>query len=251
MRLPRRADRRFKIHAQWMAGYRATSPVLGGTVTDITHANDAGTPAELRDRYRLLVELSPDAIVVHCEGEIVFANRAAVEIVGAESVDDLLGHSILSFVAPESHAGLLERIASMSETDTYSEPAEAFLVRADGTYVLVESTSVRTRWADKPAFQAILRDLTDQKAARQANARYSAAVAALDEGLLIIDVDDRVETANPAALLLLANPDLVGQRFSSATQLLDEDGAPADRGDDRPGGDPAARARHDRRSPPR
>ena len=226
LHLPRRADRRFKIHGQWMAGYRATSAVLGGTVTDITHANEVSTPAELRDRYRLLVELSPDAIVVHCDGEIVFANRAAVEIVGRESVDDLLGHSILSFVAPESHSGLLQRIASMRETDTYSEPSEAFLVRADGTYVLVESTSVRTSWADKPAFQAILRDLTDQKAARQANARYSAAVEALDEGLLIIDVDDRVETANPAALLLLANPGLIGQRFSSATQLLDEDGDP-------------------------
>ena len=53
-------------------------------------------------------------------------------------------------------------------------------MRADGAYVLVESTSVRTRWPGKPAFQAILRDLTDQKAARQANARYSAAVEALD-----------------------------------------------------------------------
>ncbi len=226
LHLPRRAARRFKIHAQWMAGYRATSPALGGTVTDITHANEAGTPSELRDRYRLLVELSPDAIVVHCDGEIVFANHAAVDIVGAASVDDLLGHPILSFVAPESHTGLLERIAGMRETDTYSEPAEALLVRADGTYVLVESTSVRTRWADKPAFQAILRDLTDQKAARQAQARYSAAVEALDEGLLIVDADDRVETANPAALLLLANPGLVGQRFSAATRLLDEDGDP-------------------------
>ncbi len=224
LHLPRRADRRFKIHAQWLAGYRATSPVLGGTVTDVTLANEAGSPAELRDRYRLLVELSPDAIVVHCDGEIVFANRAAVDIVGAESVDDLLGRPILSFVAPASHAGLLERIAGMRESDTYSEPAEAFLVRADGTYVLIESTSVRTRWADKPAFQAILRDLTDQKAARQAHARYSAAVEALDEGLLIIDADGRIETANPAAQLLLANPDLVGQRFSSVTQLLDENG---------------------------
>ncbi len=345
LRIPRRADRRFRIHAQWMAGYRATAPVLGGTVADITNANVDSTPSELRDRYRLLVELSPDAIVVHCDGEIVFANRAAVDIVDAGSVDDLIGHPIAEFVAPESRAGMFQRIADMKETDTYSEPAEAFLQRADGTTVVVESTSVRTRWADKPAFQAILRDLTHQKAAetslrlsanliqhvsdaiialdvdgrisswnpaatalygweaddavglpidallggdatgsvlamargtraelthrrrdgsavhvvvsiadirdsagvvsgsvlisadvserrkaeqisQQADARYSAAVAALDEGLLIIDVDDRVETANPAALLLLAKPGLVGKRFSSATTLMDEDGRP-------------------------
>jgi diguanylate cyclase (GGDEF)-like protein/PAS domain S-box-containing protein len=346
LRVPRRADRRFKIHAQWMAGYRATAPVLGGTVTDITNANVDRTPSELLDRYRLLVELSPDAIVVHRDGEIVFANRAAVAIVHADKVDDLIGRPILSFVAPESRAGMLERIAEMSESDTYSEPAEALLLRLDGTSVAVESTSVRTRWADKPAFQAILRDLTHQRAAetslrlsanliqhvsdaiialdvdgrisswnpaaaalygwdaidavglpidallgggatggsllamargkraelthrrrdgsavhvvvsiadikdsacvvsgsvlisadvseprkaeqirQQADARYSAAVAALDEGLLIIDVDDRVETANPAALLLLVNAGIVGERFSSATALMDEDGRP-------------------------
>ena len=346
LRQPRRADRRFTIHAQWMAGYRATAPVLGGTVTDITNANVDSTPSELRDRYRLLVELSPDAIVVHCDGEIVFANRAAVEIVRAESVNDLIGRPILTFVAPESRAGMLERIAAMKESDTYTEPAEAILQRVDGTTVVVESTSVRTRWADKPAFQAILRDLTDQKAAesslrlsanliqhvsdaiialdvqgrisswnpaaaalygwdagdavglpidallggdasgdnvlsmargtraelthrrrdgsavhvvvsiadirdsagavsgsvlisadvserrraeqirQQADARYSAAVAALDEGLLIIDVDDRVETANPAALVLLAKVTLVGEHFSAVTELMDEDGRP-------------------------
>ncbi len=349
LRAPRRADRRFKIHAQWMDGYRATAPLLGGTVTDITNAIVDSTPAELRDRYRLLVELSPDAIVVHCDGEIVFANRAAVELAAAQSVDDLVGLPILSLVAPESRAGMLERIAGMSASDTHSEPAEATLLRVDGTNVVVESTSVRTRWADKPAFQAILRDLTDQKAAeaslrlssnliqhvsdaiialdvdgrisswnpaatalygwdasdaiglpidalledrdhhptgasmlalargtrvelshrrrdgsavhvvvsiadirdssgavsgsvlisadvserrkaeqirQQADARYSAAVAALDEGVLIIDVDDRVETANPAALHLVGDPGLVGEHFSAATALLDEDGRP-------------------------
>ncbi len=346
LRAPRRADRRFAVHAQWTAGSCTTAPVLAGTVTDITNANVDAAASELRDRYRLLVELSPDAIVVHCDGEIVFANRAAVALAAAQSVDDLVGLPILSVVAPESRAGMLERIAGMRESDTYSEPAEATLLRLDGTRVLVESTSVRTRWADRPAFQAILRDLSAQQAAesnlrlsanliqhvsdaiialdvegrinawnpaaatlygwtakealgrpidallgsdttggtvqslargthaelihrrrdgsavnvvvsiadirdssgtvsgsvlisadvserrkaeqirQQADARYSAAVATLDEGLVIIDVDDRVETANPAALVMLANPDLVGLPFSSAVTLVDEDGRP-------------------------
>jgi diguanylate cyclase (GGDEF)-like protein/PAS domain S-box-containing protein len=342
LRLPHRAARRFRLHAQWAPSALGADPVLAGTITDITNAQVVAPPAELRDRYRLLVELSPDAIIVHCEGEVVFANRATVALVRAQSEEDLLGRPIFSFVAPESRAGLAARIAAMSESDTYSEPAEATLLRLDGGWVVVQSVSVRTRWEDKPAYQVIMRDLTAQKDAeaslrlqaqliehvsdaiiatdvsgcitswnpaaaalygwkatkvigravsevfddagseiasrergapaevthrhrdgsalhvllsiadikdptgavngtvmiasdirprrkaelvrQQADARYSAAVAALDEGLLIVGADGTVETANPAALELLQCASLVGENFSHAVALLDEDG---------------------------
>ncbi|MCW2545763.1 MAG: hypothetical protein JWN96_223 [Mycobacterium sp.] len=352
LRLPQRADRRYRLHARWTPA-TDVPPVLVGTVTDITNAVVTAAPGELRDRYRLLVELSPDAICVHCAGEIVFANRAGVDIIGAASLEALLGMSIFGLVAPESRPGMIARIAAMKETDTYSEPAEAILMRLDGGTVLVESTSVRTQWEDKPAFQVIMRDLTHQKAAeanlrlsanliehvsdaiiatdvegditrwnpaaealygwsaeeaigqnvvslleghpgattpgadafhqgaraevthvrrdgvavhvltavadmkdtagvlsghvmiasdiserrkaerirQQADARYSAAVAALDEGVLIIGPDETVDEANPAALLLLGSPNLVGTRFGDSVTLLDDAGLPMPSGE--------------------
>jgi diguanylate cyclase (GGDEF)-like protein/PAS domain S-box-containing protein len=240
LRLPRRADRRFKVVAEWMRSDTDGHMWLTGTLADVTNDRVPAPPAEVRDRYRLLIELSPDVIVVHCAGEIVFANRAAVALSGVESADALIGRSIFDFVAPESRAGLLARIAEMDASETHSEPAELHLLRLDGTRVPMESISVRTHWEERDAFQVIMRDLTAQKEAeahhaqqleaerarRAADARYSAAVAALDQGVVLIGDDGVVQNANPAALNLLGCPDLVGRPFEGSVALLDEDGAP-------------------------
>src|SRR5262249_36141204 len=130
---------------------------------------------ELIDRYRRLVDLSPDGIVVHQAGRIVYANRAGVECVGVRSFDDVLGRSIIDFVHPDSLGPTLERISKLSDAAPVSEPAEATLVRLDGTPWVVESVSVLTRWEGDDAYQVILRDLTDRKQA-QAALRYQASL---------------------------------------------------------------------------
>lgn len=43
---------------------------------------------ESEERYRRLVELSPDAIFIQCEGSIVFINRAGVKLFGALDSDN-------------------------------------------------------------------------------------------------------------------------------------------------------------------
>ena len=217
LRLPRRAERRYRICA---APGRAGNgqPVVFGTVVDVTDAAAAGTaaaPAELRDRYRLLVDLSPDVIVVHCDGNVVFANRAAVSFIGAESVEQILGRSIVSFVSPESIPAMVARIMEMKEEDTHSEPAEAMLMRLDGDLVPVESVSVRTHWEDKPAFQVIMRDLTTQKAAEASMRLASDVVEHVSDAIITTDVRSVVTSWNPAATELYGwrEEEAVGHRL--------------------------------------
>ena len=50
------------------------------------------------EHYRELVELSPNAILVHCEGRIVFANSATARLLGATHPAELNGRSIYDFV---------------------------------------------------------------------------------------------------------------------------------------------------------
>src|SRR5204863_471374 len=65
---------------------------LLGIVTDVTARHeDRQALADLADRYRLLVELSPDAICVHESGLVVYANPAAVRFVRGSSTADLIG----------------------------------------------------------------------------------------------------------------------------------------------------------------
>ena len=184
-----------------------------GVVVDISdrHLVEANL-RELIDRYRRLVDLSPDGIVVHQGGRIVYVNRSGLECVGAQSVDQVLGRSIIDFVHADSLGPTLERIAQLSDDVPFSEPAEATLIRLDGSPWVVESVSVLTRWEGEDAFQVILRDLTDRKRA-EAALRYQAnLVAHVSDAIIGVDTSGRVESWNRAAEIIygVASADAVG-----------------------------------------
>jgi diguanylate cyclase (GGDEF)-like protein/PAS domain S-box-containing protein len=176
---------------------------------------------ELIDRYRRLVDLSPDGIVVHQAGRIVYVNRAGVGLIGARDFDDMLGRSIIDFIHPDSLGPTLERISQLSDDAPVSEAAEATLVRFDGTPVVFESVSVRTRWEGEDAFQVILRDLTDRKLA-EAALRYQAnLVSHVSDAIIGIDATGQVESWNHAAELIygVSSEEAVGSALHDLVDL--------------------------------
>ncbi|RCW40716.1 PAS domain S-box-containing protein/diguanylate cyclase (GGDEF)-like protein [Halopolyspora algeriensis] len=155
--------------------------------------------ADIADRYRLLVELSPDAICVHQKGVLTYVNPATVSMVAAESDTQIIGCPITDFVSEESLPGLRERVESLTKPGETSEPSEAQLLRLDGGTVLVEAVSVRTTWKGRPAFQVIMHDVTAQRAA-EATLHYQAALVEHVSDAIIATTRDGVVTSwNPAA----------------------------------------------------
>jgi PAS domain S-box-containing protein len=124
------------------------SPIrLAGVVTDVSQRRaDGRTIADLIDRYRLLVELSPDGLIVHQNGLIVYANPSSCRFVGCATESDLLGHPITDFVDAASRKDMIERIAGLTTPGAVSVPAELTLIALDGSRMVVETTSVRTTW---------------------------------------------------------------------------------------------------------
>lgn len=77
-------------------------------------------------RYRSLVEMSPDFIAVFSRGKIEYINEAGRILVGAASIEELIGQSSLNF-AP-SH--IIERIKSrLSEIDYRNKEKSALSFR--------------------------------------------------------------------------------------------------------------------------
>ncbi|HWH70081.1 MAG TPA: PAS domain-containing protein, partial [Candidatus Sulfotelmatobacter sp.] len=83
---------------------------LVGTQADITERRQrAESPQQTEEGFRALLELAPDAMLVHQEGRLVFVNAAAVRFFGARGPEELLGRSALELVHPQERASVQVR----------------------------------------------------------------------------------------------------------------------------------------------
>jgi diguanylate cyclase (GGDEF)-like protein/PAS domain S-box-containing protein len=151
---------------------------------------------ESETRYRQLVELLPDAIIVHSNNRILFVNQATVELLGARSSQDLIGSPALDIVHPDHRDRVSLRIERARSTNTTNSLQEQKLVRKDGSVVYAESLSMRFTYQDETAVLVVLRDITERK---QAEAELHLQISALNgasDHILIADAQGNIEFVN-------------------------------------------------------
>ncbi len=122
---------------------------------------------ESEERYRTVVDISPDAVIIHCEGKIVFVNPAAVEMVGASSPNDLLGKPAIEFVHPDERESTSKRILEILKSGKTSQWLEERFIRMDGSIIYVETVGIPTTYNGKLAVQVIAHDMTERKQAEE------------------------------------------------------------------------------------
>lgn len=123
------------------------------------HQQVARELAESEQRYRSLVELAPDAIVVHGHGSILFANQAAIHAFGASSWAPLTGKSVLDLVHPDSRGDALERL----ETPPPGHILNHYrLLRLDGTPFEAEVLACSISFRGLPARLLVVRDISER-----------------------------------------------------------------------------------------
>jgi diguanylate cyclase (GGDEF)-like protein/PAS domain S-box-containing protein len=171
-----------------------------GVVIDVTAQQKFQRElGDMVDRHRLLTEVSPDAVVVHQNGRLVYFNRAALRLVGGGMAGDYLGRFITDFLHPNDIADTVERIAQLKEDGQFVEHGEARILANDGTVNVMEVTSVRTSWAGEPAYQVIMRDISERRAAEAANRYRASLVAHVSDAIIGIDAEGKIESWNEAA----------------------------------------------------
>jgi PAS domain S-box-containing protein/putative nucleotidyltransferase with HDIG domain len=118
---------------------------------------------ESQERYQNLVDMMPDAIVVHSNGKVVFANPAAIRLVNGKESGDVLGKKVMDFVHPDYRDIVVERIKSAQTQGVLIPAMEEKFIRLDGTIVDVEVVGTLITFEDNPATQLIIRDITERK----------------------------------------------------------------------------------------
>ncbi len=163
------------------------------------------TIRELRDsdeRYRRLVELSPDGVFVQSEGTITFANLAGARLVGADRPQRLFETPLLDLFHPEHRADAEARLAEAGGHGGALMFQEK-MVRLDGAVIDVEVSAVPFTFQGKPATQILVRDVTARKESEETLRRQAEFIRAIaestGEGIYAIDRSGRVTFMNSAA----------------------------------------------------
>src|SRR5687768_2668060 len=143
------------------------------------------TAHDASERYRRLVELSPDGIFITEDTRIVFLNPAAVRLFGASAPEQVLGKSVFDIFHPDSHPLIRKRIVRLLAGDL-APLVEEKILRLDGTVTDVEVTATLLEDNGR-AIQVIVRDLTERKRAeaalRESEERLTLAFAGAQEGV--------------------------------------------------------------------
>jgi PAS domain S-box-containing protein len=132
----------------------------------------------IAESYRKLVEQSPDAVLVHRQGRILFANKACVSLLGASSAGELLGKQMFDFVHPDDREAVKKRIREYDRDFTNVRQNETRLVGLNGKETYTEVMACSITYLGKASMQVAYRDISRRKEAEKNLLQSEASLAA-------------------------------------------------------------------------
>ncbi len=161
--------------------------------------------------YRLLVEISPDAIfLTDLEANVLVANQQAVSLFGFPSMDKIIGANFFDYVAEEDQERARRNYWEIPERGTLRN-VEYRMFRWDGSDFPAEfSASLLCGINGEPqGFIVVVRDITkrkrDEEALRASEERYRAVFDSTGTAMCLIGEDSTIEMANQQMAALLGH----------------------------------------------
>lgn len=176
-------------------------------VSDITEQKQAEDALrESEERYRKLVDLSPDAITVHTEGKISFINKSGARLLGADDPSQIFGRPIVDFIHPDYRETIAKRVRNMSERNKYVPFIEEKFIKVDGSPVDVEAAAVSMIYQGKPSIMAIAHDVSErkqtEKAMKESEKRYRLLAENAGDVIWTMDLNLQFTYLSPSILNL-------------------------------------------------
>ncbi len=121
---------------------------------------------ESEELHRIIVEFSPNSILISCEGKIVYANSGAKQNYAETTNNTLVGKPLLSLSLPEDHEIIQAKLNSIHETSSLGEIEET-AVRLDGTTFFVAVRRHLMKHEGKEAMLSVARDISFRRELQQ------------------------------------------------------------------------------------
>ncbi len=156
-----------------------------GAAHEITRKKTAETAlSESEDRYRSLIELAPEAVLILSEESVLYANGSAVHLFGYSQRHDLEGQGIANLLSPGHRETAIRNIANILSSGEPDTPRELEILRSDGGTVDVEAKSGPIVWQGRSAVMTFVRDISWRRRAEERLSRSERQFRDLVDGSL-------------------------------------------------------------------
>lgn len=205
-------QRSLETHMVPLRGAAGTITAVLGVTRDVTERKKAEQRLrQSEERYRRLLSLLPDAVMVNRENRIIFINEQGLRLFGAAKVEDILGKSPYDLVHPDYHALVGERIRHLLGTGSTVPEVGQKIVRLDGTIVDVEVGAARFRDEEGVGILVVLRDMTQRKVAeqrlRESEERLQSLLGAMEDVIWSSSLDlSTIYYVSPSVSAVYARP---------------------------------------------
>lgn len=115
------------------------------------------------DSYKQLIDSLPDPVYVTGEHRLLYANHAAVSMIGVTKKEDVIGKYITDFIVPEYENRLMERFKQIKKAKQPVNTIEYKARRLDGTLFFFEVSSLSIVFGGKAAVLSMGKDVTERK----------------------------------------------------------------------------------------
>ncbi len=170
---------------------------------------------ESEERYRMLVELSPDAVYVQQTGKIIFINAAGVRLFGAADAAQVIGQAAEAVIHADDRAIAGKRLQQVEQEGVMFHLLPVRYCRRDGAIVEAEADASPFIVNSQRAVLVIARDVTERKGLEEKVRSYQQEIYSIETELSTIE--SRIEERE-RHLIAADLHDYVGQNLA-ATQF--------------------------------
>lgn len=113
--------------------------------------------------YDILFENSLNAIIVHKEGQIIYANESATKLLGYENPMDLVGKLFYNHYSKNIKLNIEKKYLDISNNKLSKIVGEENVLNCKGDFIPVRNTSSFFTYKENPSILTFLLDITSEK----------------------------------------------------------------------------------------